>query len=514
LHVRNRHAMKIFTCEQIREIDKETIANEPVASVDLMERASWQLYCWITSRFDRSRRILVFAGPGNNGGDGLALARMLAQNNYPTEVFYVQFTDTVSRDWKENRERLLQYPEVTFNIIESVDQFPRVDRDDLIIDAIFGSGLKRKADGIAAEVIREINKCDCITISVDMPSGLFGEDNGGNDPDSIVKADYCLSFEFPRLAFMFPENSIFTGEWFVLHIGLDAHAVMNMNSPYRFTQRPDVAPLLRIRKKFDHKGNYGHGLLIAGSAGKTGASILSAGAALRTGIGLLTCLVPNGNEIPIHSSLPEAMIIKDKSPDIITEISNTGAYSAVAAGPGLGTARETQNVLYRLFLESGKPLVIDADAINILAVNKDWFSHLHQEIILTPHLKEFERLAGKSVNGYARLKLQTAFSMQHKCIVILKGAHTSVAMPDGRVFFNSSGNPGMATAGSGDVLTGILLSLLAQGYHPEDAAVLGVYLHGLAGDIAAEESCMESIIASDIIKCIGKAFNRIREAVN
>jgi NAD(P)H-hydrate epimerase len=310
---------------------------------------------------------------------------------------------------------------------------------------------------------------------------------------------------------MFAENTEYLGEWEVLPIGLSMNAIRNTISPYLFTGKSDVAPLLKKRNKFDHKGIFGHGLLVAGSFGKMGSAVLGAGAALRTGIGLITCHVPMCGITIVQSALQEAMVETDRNEKHFSEIEKTDSFNAVGIGPGIGTEPESQKALYKLMTECEKPMVIDADALNILSLNKDWLSLIPEGTILTPHPKEFERLAGKTGNSYLRLKRQTELSEEYRCIVVLKGAHTSITTPDGKVFFNSTGNPGMATAGSGDVLTGILLSLLAQGYTPENAAVLGVYIHGLAGDIAAEELCYESIIASDITKCLYKAFNKIRE---
>ncbi|MDP3002314.1 MAG: NAD(P)H-hydrate dehydratase [Bacteroidales bacterium] len=503
--------MKIFSCEQIKEIDEYTIQHEPIASIDLMERAAGQLLKWYLARFERSRRIFIFAGPGNNGGDGLALARMLAANRYDAEVHYVKFTEKTSNDWEINRQRLETETTVPLNYLTSSDQFPVISSGDLIIDAIFGSGLSRPVEGLPGDVIKQINRVDATVISIDIPSGLFGEDNSKNSYDTIVKADYILSFHFPKLSFMFAENAPYVGEWFVLQIGLNSNAIRNTLSPYALSGNNDVAPLLKKRNQFDHKGNFGHGLLVSGSSGKMGAAVLGAGAALRTGIGLITCHIPSCGNLIIQSALPEAMMTVDKSEKYISDIGNTDSFSAVGIGPGLGTEPVSQKALHNLLSECKKPMVIDADALNILSLNKKWFSLLPTGTILTPHPKEFERLAGKTDSGFARLKRQIQFSEENKCIVVLKGAHTSVTTPEGKVMFNSTGNPGMATGGSGDVLTGIILSLLAQGYAPENAAVLGVYLHGMAGDMAAGESCYESIIASDIIKCIGKAFNKIRE---
>jgi len=309
---------------------------------------------------------------------------------------------------------------------------------------------------------------------------------------------------------MFAENAKYTGEWIVLPIGLSNSAINNTETPYSFVQADALSTSLKIRKRFDHKGIYGHGMLIAGSGGKMGAAVLGARAALRTGIGLLTCHVPGaGNQI-IQTCVPEAMSQPDSNNEIISEIPGITLFDAIGIGPGIGTDPVTQKAFQSVLLNRSVPIVIDADGLNILGLNDKWLSVLPEKTVLTPHLKEFERMAGKSDNGYMRLKNQISFSAKYNCIVVLKSAFTSVSSPDGRVSFNSTGNPGMATAGSGDVLTGMILALLAQGYSPENAAVIGVYLHGLAGDIAAEKDSPDSIIASDIIENIGNAFKQLK----
>ena len=502
--------MKLFRSDQIKQIDELTIKEEPISSADLMERASGQVVRWYLERFDRSRRVFIFAGPGNNGGDGLAIARLLDSNRYDVLVYYVELSQKTTDDWNKNLDRLKTETKVAVYYLKDIEKFPHISAEDIVIDAIFGSGLTRQAEGLSADVIRNINSTDATIISIDIPSGLFGEDNTHNLPDAIITADHTLSFQFPKLAFMFPENAKYIGEWTILPIGLSSNAVRKTNSPYLFTEKNDVAPLLKKRKKFDHKGIFGHGILLAGSLGKMGAAVLGATAALRSGIGLISVHVPAGGVSIIQNALPEAMVEPDKNEEHLSEIGNTLSFNAVGIGPGLGTEPDSQKALFKLLTKCKRSIVMDADALNIISLNEDWLPLIPEGTILTPHPKEFERLAGKTENSYIRLLKQIQLSVDYKCIIVLKGAYTSISSPDGKVFFNSTGNPGMATAGSGDVLTGILLSLLAQGYAPQNAAVLGVYLHGLAGDIAAEESCFESIIASDIIKCLGKAFNKIR----
>jgi hydroxyethylthiazole kinase-like uncharacterized protein yjeF len=503
--------VKIFSSAQIKEIDGLTIKNEPIASIDLMERAALQLFHWITRNFERSEHFVIFAGPGNNGGDGLALARMLATNRYDTEVHFVNLNDKTSHDWGINRKRLETETTIRFNEIKGTDHFPSISKGDVIIDAIFGTGLTRPAGGLAAEVIRLINISDAIIISIDIPSGLYSEDNSSNSYESVIRAEYTLSFHFPKLSFMFAENAPYLGDWHILPIGLDQKAVGTILTPFYLLENSDISPFLKKRSIFDHKGIFGHGLLISGSKGKMGAAILGSGAALRTGIGLLTCHIPSCGSSIIQCSFPEAMIHVDESEDFISDTGDIDIFNSIGIGPGIGLSSETQIAVHSVITRCKVPMVIDADALNIISLNKKWLLSLPEGTILTPHPKEFERLAGKTANSYLRLLKQIEFSKVYNCIVVLKGAHTSVTTPDGKVIFNNTGNPGMATAGSGDVLPGIILSLLAQGYTPEHAAVLGVYLHGLAGDMAASENCFESIIASDIIKFIGKAFNKIRE---
>ena len=503
--------MKIFRSEQIREIDTYTIKYEPVSSIDLMERAATQLFRWITEQVSRSERILIFTGPGNNGGDGLALARMLVVSSYNVEIHNIKISARYSPDWQINFQRLESETSIRLNIITSTDEFPVVSEGDIIVDSIFGSGLDRPVEGLASEIIKLINKSEAKIISVDIPSGLFGEDNSNNSYDSVIRADHTLSFQFPKLAFMFAENSQYTGEWIVLPINLDNNIIRNTETPYYMLENKDIKQLLIKRKKFDHKGVYGHGLFIGGSWGRMGAAILGAGAALRSGIGLITCHIPYSGRVIMQSALPEAMTVMDKCEKYISEIADTDRYDAVAIGPGLGTSSESHQALYNLLSVCKKPTVIDADGLNILSFYKIWLSLLPAGTILTPHPREFERLTEKVTNSYARLERQISFSKEYNCILILKGAHTSITTPEGKVHFNNTGNPGMATAGSGDVLTGIILSLLAQGYTAENAALAGVYLHGMAGDIASEKMSYESILASDIINNIGNAFMKIRE---
>ncbi len=502
--------MKLFTTSQIREIDDYTIKHEPVASIDLMERAATACVSWLTNKFNSDTQFVIFAGPGNNGGDGWAIARLLAEKGYiHVRFFLLNISASLSADSVINRERLMRQNIIGVKLINSPEDFPTLSEQDVAIDALFGSGLHRPLAGIAAALVKHINNAHCKVVSVDMPSGLMGEDNTENDPDAVIKADYTLSFQFPKISFFFAENENFTGRWHIMDIGLHQDSIRKINSPYYFLEKNDIIEIIRPRKKFAHKGTFGHALIIAGSYGMMGAAVLAAKACLRTGAGLVSVHIPvRGYEI-MQVSVPESIVSIDPSEVCFSELPDLIPYNAIGVGPGIGTHSPTLKALQKLLTACARPLVIDADALNLISVNKEMIKLIPKNSILTPHPKEFERLAGAFTNGYDRLKKQIAFSEKYQLIVVLKGAHTTISLPDGRCYFNSTGNPGMATGGSGDVLTGIIVSLLAQGYEPDEAAKAGVFLHGLAGDLAALKHGFEALIASDIIAHIGDAFLHI-----
>jgi hydroxyethylthiazole kinase-like uncharacterized protein yjeF len=499
--------MKVFTTSRIREIDALTIRHEPVASVDLMERAALACTIWLEERFSRDTSFIILTGPGNNGGDGWAIGRLLAGKGYSNiRLFSVSPFSELSTDAAINHQRLLDQNLVPVTVIESADQFPVIRKNDIILDSLFGSGLSRPLNGLAAELVKHINLSGAGVIAVDLPSGLMGEDNSGNTPDTIVKAKHTLTFQFPKLSFFFSENDEFVGEWTILDIGLHRESIEKTGTPYYYLTRDDISRMIRPRRKFSHKGTYGHALLIAGSYGMMGAAVLASKACLRAGAGLVTVHIPRKGYDILQSAVPEAIVSLDPSDERFSEPPVLASYSAVGAGPGIGTTPVVEHALENLLQNCSKPLVIDADALNLIAAHKEWLERIPANSILTPHPKEFERLAGKSATGYDRLMKQIEFARDRKVILVLKGANTSIAMPDGTCYFNSTGNPGMATGGSGDVLTGMILSLLAQGYETYDAARTGVYLHGLAGDLAACSAGRNSLIASDITEHIGSAF--------
>lgn len=498
--------MKILTAQQTREADAFTIANEPIKSIDLMERAVTKCFDWIIKNYSSDITFSIFCGVGNNGGDGLVIARLLAQANYKVNVFVVEFSERYSPDFQVNLDRLKEIKVKVTYLNQDNYRFV-LSLNTVVIDAIFGSGLTRPIDGFIAEVVHEINKEEIIAI--DLPSGLFSEDNRENNFDNIVKAKTTLTFQQPKLAMLFPQNYFFVGEWVVLPIGLHQGFIESTHVSNFVTTISDIKKILKPRAKFSHKGTFGHALLVVGSKGKMGAAILSAKACLRTGVGLLTTHIPaKGLEI-MQTALPETMCNTSEENDFISDVPDLSTYNAIGIGPGLGMEKQTQNTFKLLIQNAKSPIVIDADALNILAENKTWLAFLPQESILTPHPKEFERLLGKWENEEERLEMQKQFAIKHRIIVVLKGANTAIALPNGDIYFNSTGNAGMATAGSGDVLTGIITSLLAQRYLPSEAAILGVYLHGLAGDVAKENLTEYAIIASDIVDAIPKAYGWI-----
>ncbi|MBL7884251.1 MAG: NAD(P)H-hydrate dehydratase [Bacteroidia bacterium] len=498
--------MKILSSSLLREADQYTIEHEPITSLDLMERAAMSCVKWIEENLFE-KQYTVICGLGNNGGDGLAIARLLIEKKCRVNVIVVNYSSKQSVGFKENYNRLALIAKIKdVNIIAEFVEEIKANEQAVIIDALIGTGTNKSADGFLKECINYINQFNSCVVSIDVPSGLY-TDVLNQTSDSIIKADYTLTFQCPKLSFMFPENAQYVGLFSILDIGLNNDFIQRAQAPYQFIVAQDVKVFLKKRDIASHKGNYGHALLIAGSYGKIGAAVLASKACMRAGVGLLTTHVPKcGYEI-MQTAIPEAMVQADSEMYFINDHPVLDKYDALGIGPGIGLEKQTQNVLKLIIQNATAPIVFDADALNILAENKTWLSFLPHNSILTPHPKEFERLAGKTSNTNERLKLQVEFSVKHNVIIVLKGAHTSISFSDGTVCFNSTGNAGMATAGSGDVLTGIIASLLAQKYTPSQAAILGVYLHGLAGDFSAKKISMEAMIASDIIENISDSFH-------
>ena len=498
--------MKIFSASQIKQWDNYTIANEPVKSIDLMERAAGACYKWITDHCNVKSSFIVVCGNGNNGGDGLAIARMLLQAKINTTVYILQ-ADKKSEDCSINLNRLkdLNFP---FIEIADVKHFPTLPPGSIVIDALFGTGLNKPLEGLTATLVQHINQSAIPVISIDLPSGLFADTTStGNN---YIYASHTLSFQCNKLAFMMEENEIYTGEISILDIGLHRNFYKNSSSAFATIDDELIQSIYKPRKQSGHKYTYGHALLYAGSKNMMGAALLSAKACLRSGAGLVTIYTPEERMHIIQTALPEAISSDENNFEIITK-----KKSAIGIGPGLEISEANSSLLKKIVTQWNGSLVIDASALQMLVP----FTHLltgrkTNLAIITPHGGEFEKLFGKTNNDFERTMLAIQKSATLNCYIILKGHHTLIACPDGTAWFNTTGNSGMATAGSGDVLTGILTSLVAQGYTQKEACLLGIYLHGLAGDIAAGKLSEEAMIAGDITANLGEAFKAINKNKN
>lgn len=494
--------MKIFTAAQIREWDKYTLKEEPVTSINLMERGGAACFKWIKKNTHPPKKFIVFCGTGNNGGDGLVIARLLHKAKRKVAV-YILDNKKRSEEFTINLDRFLAL-KVELVFVQTENDFPSLLKNTIIIDALYGTGLDRPLKNIAAQIVNHINQNNGIIISIDMPSGLCADIYTGKD--AIIKATHTLSFETNKLAFLLPENAVYTGLVHLISINLNKKYYETTPAQFETIDEQMISKIYKPRNQFAHKYNYGHALLYAGSKNMMGAAVLCTKACIRSGAGLATIHITPGCEAIIHTALPEA---------ITTSVNDTNKSwskkSAIAIGPGMENTAKNKQLLKKLLSAWAGPLVIDATALAILTAFTSLLSlRKLYPAILTPHTGEFEKLFGKTTNAFERLKLITQKASTLQCYIILKGHHTLIACPDGKNYFNTTGNAGMATAGSGDALTGIICGLLAQGYAEKESCILGVYLHGLAGDIAAEKISQEAMIASDIIDCLGEGFKQIK----
>ena len=503
--------MKIFTNEAIKKIDRETIAADGITELDLMERAASAVAYEIISRWLTTKRIVIFAGPGNNGGDALAVARMLYEQGYRPEVFLFNIKSShLSECCAANRQRLIDMGNIDFT--EIIDNFtpPELGPDDVVIDGLFGSGLHSPLKGGYTSLVQYINNSEAFIVSIDMPSGLFCEWNEGSDRRNIIRADLTLTFGSKRLSFFFSENAEFIGQCIVLDIELNANAIDSTPADYYLIEKEDVRNMLKPRDPFINKYDNGTLLLIAGSYGMMGAAILAARGAQRIGAGLVTVHAPASANTIMQTSCPEALFEADESDICTTIINSKRRFSVVALGPGMGTSDETIDAVDHFLKNYRKPCLLDADALNCIAARPMLLRSIPKGSIITPHTGEFDRLFGKSVTDEERLKRAINQSKMYNITIVLKGHYTMMRRPDGKVSINSSGTPGMATAGSGDVLTGMIAGLISQGYSPDNSVWMGVYIHGRAGDLAAQKLGQNSLIASDIINNIGPAILDIK----
>jgi len=499
--------MKIFTAAQIRALDAFTIQEQNITSLELMERAAMACFQWISAHCPVPKPILVLCGMGNNGGDGLALCRMLIQHGFAAKAVILKHRETFSGDASHNLTALHHLAPDDIQILEPGSFVSGIDEHILVVDALFGTGLNRALDEWTAAFVHEINELPNEVISIDIPSGLPSDVLPTKDA-AVIEADHTLSFQLYKRSFLHAESSKFTGKIHLLNIGLNEKFIEATHSQYQTIDKEIAKEVYKPRNAFGHKGSFGRAQVIGGSYGKIGAITLAGKACARAGAGLVFTLAPScGNNI-IQTANPESMFIASGE-TFIDDIKVDANINAVGIGPGLGQEDLTKTALLQFIETNEKPLVIDADALNLLSGNEEHLLKLSHDAILTPHPKEFERLFGTAVDTMFQVEIGRAKAMKYNIYIILKGHHTAVLTPSGECWYNTSGNAGMATGGSGDVLTGILTALLAQGYTAGDACLLGVYLHGLAGDIAAKELSEESLVAGDIIDHLGKAFLNI-----
>ena len=500
--------MKIFTSAQIHELDKYTITHEPIKSIDLMERASKAITEAIMSRWTTMTPVVVFAGPGNNGGDALAVARMLANQGYNVSVYLFNISGKLSDDCAANRQRVHDCKRIK-GFMEVTTKFdpPELSADTLVVDGLFGSGINKPLAGGFAALVKYINQCPAKVVSIDMPSGLMTEDNSYNVRANIIKADLTLTLHGKKLSMFLPDCQEFLGEIQVLDIRLSREYVNKTEAAYTLLEESDIRSRLLHRDDFAHKGSMGNALLIAGSYGMSGAAILASRACLRSGVGKVTVHTPRKNYGIMQVSVPEAVLHMDHEETYFSESVDSDDFDALGIGPGLGQQENTAIAFITQLKRAQCPVVVDADGLNILANHRAWITQLPKGIILTPHPKEFDRLSSSPSNGsYERLHRAQEMAQSLHAYIILKGHYSALCMPNGHVVFNPTGNSGMATAGSGDVLTGIITALLARGYRRADACVVGMYIHGLAGDLAAKDLGKESLVAGDIVRYLPKAF--------
>lgn len=497
---------KIFKSFQIKEIDDCTIKEEKIITAQLMERASVAVFNELVKELDKEKRIVVFAGNGNNGGDTFVISRLLLNEGYNVEVYFIGDEDSITDECRANRSMVDNFGVVDF--LSPTLKIPSLSSQDQVIDGILGAGINRPVSGFLKNLIKTINSSGAKVYSIDLPSGLFCENNELNDFDAVIKSDVVFSMLFPKLSLLLPHEVAVYKQIRIVDIGLSQMCIDALHSDYKYIEQEDVRKLIRLREPFSHKGVFGHAMLIVGSYGKIGAAILASKACLRAGVGLLTVYLPKCGLDVMQTTVPEAMVQTDIDYDCITELGeNDWSKFTIGIGSGIGQKSQTKIFLTKLFQKIDKPIVIDADALNMIATDKKLQESIPRYSILTPHPIEFDRLAQeKSKNSYDRLQKARNYASKNKVYIVLKGANTAIITPQKEVFFNSTGNPGMATGGSGDALTGIITSLLAQKYAPLDAALIGTYIHGYAGDLASHSISQYSLLPSDLIEHIGKAY--------
>jgi hydroxyethylthiazole kinase-like uncharacterized protein yjeF len=498
--------MKLFSREQLRKWDQISIERHYSSSAELMEIAA-RLCAEVLVDKALSNRYIFFCGTGNNGGDGLVMARLLHEQQIDVLVIVVGDASSGSSDFRENLQSSID-GDLPLHFMSAMPESFEVDAEAVIVDAMFGSGLNRPIDGWHAELIGFINALPNRVVAIDMPSGLQA-DVLHAQTGAIIEADITLTIELPKRSMVFPENDAYVGKMVIVPLGLDPEFEVDEPCMWSFIDDREVAPLLRVRAKYSHKGSHGHLQVIAGSHGMMGACMLVSYAAMRAGTGKVTACVSDSGLLIMQTAVPEAVCKTGFGATEMERFEAIDNATAIVLGPGIGLGSGAVNVLDGWLSSPTVPAVVDADALTLLS-REGWLKRLPANSVITPHVGEFDRLFGSHANHFARLQTQLQQSKALNVIIVLKGAHTRITTPDGRIYINSTGNPGMATAGSGDVLSGMIGGFLAQGYESLHAALLGVYMHGLAGDVAAEARGIDSIIARDIIEFVGDAYQHLR----
>lgn len=486
----------VLPLQSIKAWDLFTIQNEPITSMDLMERAAQKCTNWFSEKWDISYDFLILCGNGNNGGDGLAIARQLLNLGYKVKVV----TNKQEKQSADNIQNLKRLNTLLPTCIVDDLQLNLISKNTIIIDAIYGTGLSRNIEGIEKEWIQNTNLLNNVKVSIDIPSGLFADSN--KVAETVFQTDYTLTFQCFKRTFLFPESGSFCGDIVLLDIGLSNLFHFEHKFQYHLIDKQMVQSFIPKRKAFSHKGTYGHALLIVGSRGKMGAAILSAKACLRTGVGLLSVVVPEESIFIFPISVPEAMTITD---DDFIEKKIEINFDAYAIGCGLGTNNKAKTLLLKLFNQN-QPLILDADALNRISQENHLIKSIPKGSLLTPHPKEFDRLFGTHSDSFLRFETQQKESKNLEIYILLKGRYTSISTPTGEIYINTTGNPGMATGGSGDALSGILTGLYAQNKNMLQTAIIGCYIHGVAGDLASQKKSEQSLIASDIVECLSETW--------
>ncbi len=510
--IENSYTMKIYTTQELRSIDNYTIEHDGISSMDLIERVAEAVADEITSRWRSSKPVMVFAGSGNNGADGLAVSRLLAEQGYQVKVYLFNIGgNKLTEECAACRDKLVNQPGVDLQEVVDTFMLPDLQRNLLIVDALFGTGLKAPLSGGYSYLVQRINEAHATVVSIDVPSGLSGDWNPKLISRDVIHANLTLAVQYPRFSFFIEDNAELVGEWKLLDIGLSEEAASNIAVKYYLVEESDVRRALKQRNMYSSKQDYGDAIIYAGSYGMMGAAVLAAKGALRAGVGKLTVESPKCGYTVLQTAVPEALYSHNRGDGVIENIQPMHEYKAVAIGPGIGTMDKTIDALARFLDPREKPVILDADALNCIAKRPNLLTYIPVLSILTPHAGEFDRLFGEHLSAEARLRKAVEVAQHYKIIIVMKGRYTAIVRPDGKIYFNSSGCPAMATAGSGDVLTGMIAAMIAQGYKPEIATLVSVFIHGYAGELASMDHGDYGVTAMDIANNVGRAIRLTME---